>query len=199
MNRPARPATRPATRLAARLAALTVPIFGLGGLWAQSHYTYQQGTEWEVPIMGYDPRDYLRGHYVEFSYDWPGEENLGDIIPAAICLEGKAPSIARVQSLSEGQNCDHPVRPDTNGVNGHNALFRGRLYVDQNRARALEEQLRNRDQRGIVTIRQREDGSFTPIAIRFRPMTPAEIAERDAPQVEEERPVMPPAIMTEPQ
>jgi len=60
------------TRLA-RLAAVAVPLLGLTALWVQSDRTYHTGTEWEVPIAGYDPRDYLRGHYVEFSYDWPGE------------------------------------------------------------------------------------------------------------------------------
>jgi hypothetical protein len=45
----------------------------------------------------------------------------------------------------------------------------------------MQQQLQNRDQRGIVTIRQRADGSFTAIAIRFRPLTAAEKAARDAP------------------
>jgi hypothetical protein len=58
--------------------------------------------------------------------------------------------------------------------------------------------LQDPDLRGIVTIRQREDGSFTAIAIRFRPLTPEEIAERDAP-AEAPRspfdPLAPPAVM----
>jgi hypothetical protein len=87
------------------------------------------------------------------------------------------------------------VRGDAATVYGANALTVGRLYIGQDRAAALEEQLRNRDQRGIVTIRQREDGSFTPISIRFRPLTAAEIAERDA-QDAPLRPTGPP-IMAE--
>ena len=56
-----------------------------------------------------------------------------------------------------------------------------------------------RDQRGIVTIRQREDGSFTPVAIRFRALTPAEIAERDAPaEAEGGAPLAPPFMETQP-
>ena len=186
MNRP-----KPAI---ARLAAVAVPLLGLAALWLQSDRTYHTGTEWEVPIAGYDPRDYLRGHYVEFSYDWPGEEGLSDIVSSALCLEGEAPNIARVQWLWEGQACDHPVRGDVSTVYGANALMVGRLYIGQDRAAQLEEELRNGDQRGIVTIRQREDGSFTPIGIRFRPLTPTEIAERDAERAEELLP--PPAIMS---
>ena len=174
----------------ARLAAVTVPLLGLAALWVQSDRTYHTGTEWEVPIAGYDPRDYLRGHYVEFSYDWPGEEDLSDIVSSAMCLEGRAPDITRVRWLWEGQACDHPVRE-----NGLSRLTNGRLYIGQARTAALEEQLRNRDQRGIVTIRQRDDGSFTPIAIRFRPLTAKEIADRDA-QVTQPSPTAPP-IMAE--
>ena len=178
-----------------RLLAAILPLAGLAALWAQSDRTYYSGTEWEVPIMGYDPRDYLRGHYVEFSYDWPGEENLSDIVSSALCLEGEAPTIANVVWLGEADRCEHPVRAETSGVYSLDGLFRGRLYIGQDRAEALQQQLQNRDQRGIVTIRQRDDGSFTPVAIRFRPLTPAEIAERDAPQEDRFNPLGPPAVM----
>ena len=130
--------------------------------------------------MGYDPRDYLRGHYVEFTYDWPGNEELGDIIYGALCLEGEAPVVAHVAWLKDGQKCDHPVRADASGVYQSDGLWRGRLYLGQDRAEALQQDLQDQGQRGIVTIRQRDDGSFTPISIRFRPLTPAEMAARDA-------------------
>lgn len=180
----------------ARLAAVVAPALGLAMLWGMSDHTYRQGTEWEVPIQGYDPRDYLRGHYVEFAYDWPGiDEFRGDPL-AMLCLDGAPPTLTRV-TAERGGPCLHPVRADASGVYGSNALTRGRLYLGQDRAEALQQQLQNRDQRGIVTIRQREDGSFTPISIRFRPLTPAEIAERDAldaQRAEDSRP--PPAIMS---
>jgi hypothetical protein len=179
----------------ARLAALALPLAGLAGLWFQADSHYRTGTEWEVPIEGYDPRDYLRGHYVEFSYDWPGFAE-SDIIPSSLCLEGASPVIVRVTADGE-KPCAYPLRSAGNGVYGWDALMRGRLYVGQDRARALEEQLQNRDQRGIVTIRQREDGSFTPVSIRFRPLTAAEIAERDAPDEEAEDLRPPPPIMSE--
>ncbi|NBB25719.1 hypothetical protein GVM20_11325 [Porphyrobacter sp. SLTP] len=176
-----------------RLATVVVPVLGLGALWAQSDRTYHQGTEWEVPIQGYDPRDYLRGHYVEFSYDWPGfDARELDQWPAALCLAGKPPRLDAVSAADDAAACPHPITTDGNGVYGISALMTGRLYIGQDRAAQLEEQLRSGDQRGIVTIRQREDGSFTPIAIRFRPLTPAEIAARDAQRAEELLP--PPAI-----
>ncbi|WP_162291027.1 GDYXXLXY domain-containing protein [Erythrobacter colymbi] len=181
---------------AARLAAVVAPVLGLAALWLQSDRTYHTGTEWEVPIQGYDPRDYLRGHYAEFQYDWPGYDEFRGDAPSVLCLEGKAPVIAK--AVRDAQPCAHPVQSTIDTVYGWDGLRRGRLYIGQERAAQLQEQLRNRDQRGIVTIRQREDGSFTPISIRFRPLTPAEIAERDAPPdapLSPFDPLGPPAVM----
>lgn len=186
---------------ALRLLAVLVPLAGLAGLWVLSDQTFKQGTEWEVPIQGYDPRDILRGHYVEFSYDWPGVEEFRDVPPQLLCLEGTAPQLTQViayPDASAAGPCAHPVRADATGVYGWEGLTRGRLYLDQDRAMAMQQELQDRDQRGIVTIRQREDGSFTAIAIRFRPLTPEERAARDA-QIEgagDGRP--PPPIMAAP-
>jgi len=184
---------------AVRALAMIAPVLGLGALWAESDRTYNTGTDWDVPIMGYDPRDYLRGHYLEFSYDWPGIDEFRDVPPAGLCLEGTAPKLERATVLKPGAACAHSVRTDASGVYGWDALVVGRLYLDQNRAAVLDEQLRDRDQRAIVTIRQREDGSFTAISIRFRPLTAAEKAERDELNrpVEEVSPLPPPPPIME--
>lgn len=172
-------------RLPLRLAAALLPLAGLAAAWAMSARTYAQGTEWEVPVIGYDPRDLLRGHYVEFSYDWPNRADFETDGPKELCLDGAPPRIARVWMVEPAgiharRPCAHRLRADPSSVYGWEALLRGRIYVGQARAAALQEQLRNRDQRGMVTIRQREDGSFAVIGIRFRPLTPAERAARDA-------------------
>lgn len=182
----------------ARLAAMLAPVLGLAALWAHSDHTFRQGTEWDVPIAGYDPRDYLRGHYVEFAYDWPGMAAAAQPPPGSdLCLSGTPPVITQTTVINAAAPCAHRLRAPLTDVYGPQGLVRGRLYVGQDRALALEEELRGLGQRGIVTIRQREDGSFTPVAIRFRPLTPAEIAERNAQEsqrAEDMRP--PPAIMS---
>ncbi len=149
---------------ALRLAVLGLPLAGLAALWAMSDRTYHTGTEWEVPVAGYDPRDYLRGHYIEFEYDWPGYGRVAWGSAQTLCLEGAAPTITRVAEARAGAACAHPVRSDPGDVYGSNGTARGRLYVGQERARQLDQGLRDGGQRGIVTIRQRRDGSFTPIA-----------------------------------
>lgn len=185
---------------AARLVAMVLPLAGLAGLWAISDHTYRHGTDWEVPIMGYDPRDLLRGHYVEFSYDWPGldEARLGQPLDD-LCLSGNAPVITRAEPVGDDTAlaaCPHPLRANPAAVYGRESLRQGRLYVGQDRAMALQQQLQNRDQRGIVTIRQRADGSFTPLAIRFRPLTAEEQAARDAQSERAEEVLPPPAAIT---
>ncbi len=163
------------------LAVVALPLVGLTGLWFQSDYASRQGTDWEVPIQGYDPRDLLRGHYIQFTYDWPGQDNLNLRHTTAFCLVGAAPVVERIEPLESGRHCANPIERDTSDVYGRSGLQRGRLYVPQTRAAELEYKLRDRDQRGIVTIRVRKDGSFRPLSIRFRNLTAEEAAERAQP------------------
>ena len=123
-------------RLAA-LLALALPLVGLAGMWASTENWHRQGTDWLVPVEGYDPRDLLRGHYVEFRYAWPGAEEGGPVardvavpdesgtappeadfpdqpdeptdFPFGACIRGQAPAIAQVERLaSEAERADCP-------------------------------------------------------------------------------------------
>ena len=175
---------------AASWAALALPILGLAGLWANADYQSRQGIEWEVEIQGYDPRDLLRGHYVEFTYDWPvteEEDGERELRPwerrpiDRLCLYGEPPSIERADRLDDDasdEECEHIVVANPYGIYGNDGLRRGRLYVEQGRALEIQEEMRDTDQQGIVRVRIREDGTVTPVDIRFRPLTDAEIAER---------------------
>ena len=178
---------RPAMRA---LAILVVPLAGLCALWATSEHASRQGTDWDVPIEGYDPRDLLRGHYVEFRYDWPirapqlSEESRGAFDRPQInhlCLIGDPPVIAEAIPFDDPSDprfeaCEHKLSVQPGSVYGYASLARGRLYVGQERARALQEGLLETggdepQRRAVVTIRQREDGVLTPLDIHFRPAT----------------------------
>jgi hypothetical protein len=190
------------------LAAALLPFAGLSALWAWSEQLSHEGTEWEVPIEGYDPRDLLRGHYVEFTYDWPIPERDGQTDdervrfrppPQALCLSGDAPRIAEAVPFGPAdeaalENCAHPVIADPGSLYGPASLRTGRLYVGQDRAPRLSERLRDRDVRGIVRFRQRSDGAMTVQGIRFRPLRSEERAAREREGIE---PTAPP-IMEEP-
>ncbi|NQX93458.1 MAG: GDYXXLXY domain-containing protein, partial [Erythrobacter sp.] len=161
---------RPAVRA---LFVLVVPIAGLAALWVSSENLSRQGTDWEVAVEGYDPRDLLRGHYVEFRYDWPIQREPSDEdelwverFPSYLCLIGDPPAIAEALEFEDVsdplfEQCEHKLIVQPGSVYGYGSLAQGRLYVGQDRALELEEGLRERDQRGIVTFRQREDGVLT--------------------------------------
>ncbi len=161
------------------LAALALPLVGLGGLWGWSDWRSRQGTDWEVTISGYDPRDLLRGHYVLYRYEWPG---LGratpfDVPTGDLCITGSAPSIDRVAPASG--ECEHRLRADQ----GTGNLASGRYYIAQARAREFERAIADPDQIAILRFRLRDDGLIVPRGIEFRPATPTERRARqsDAP------------------
>lgn len=170
-----------------QLAAFALPVIGLGALWGMSEYESRQGTFWEVPVAGYDPRDLLRGHYVEFTYDWAGleeglERGLADRgHPNRICISQGADGLTKARRV-EGEfgDCAYPAEADASSVYGGRSLMRGRLYVGQDRAQELERTMRDRDMRAIVKIRLGENRRITPLDITLRPLTEAERAARDA-------------------
>jgi uncharacterized membrane-anchored protein len=172
-------------------AALLLPLIGFGASWAMTHQKAQQGTDWDVPIAGYDPRDLLRGHYIQYRYEWPGitaDENGNWHWFQTLCVEGNAPTITRVSRLENEAEakCDAIVRAPRDGMTD---LITGRFYVPQTRAREYEDRLRDSKLRGILRVRIREDGVMTPKSLRFRPLTAAEIRARQ--ERETERPPAP--------
>jgi hypothetical protein len=149
------------------VAALALPLLGLGGMWLQADRLSRQGTEWDVPIRGYDPRDLLQGHYVQFQYDWPGTSNTDgqrfDLTFEDLCLSGNAPVVERVWERTV-EACPGFVRAGQ--------AQQGRLYASRAEALRLQEQLRDRKLQGVVRIRLRPDGRITPLRISFRPRPP---------------------------
>jgi len=165
--------------------ALLLPLVGLGLIWLQAERESDQGSEWDVPIAGYDPRDLLRGHYVQFRYDWPAVEE--NDIPTwygsqtGLCITGEAPTIEKVEIVdrAEYDRSSAPVCAATARVNpwseeGEDGLVRDRIYVPQEAARDYETKLANPELQGIVRIRINNSGFITPLSLRFRPR-PAEI------------------------
>jgi hypothetical protein len=178
-------------RRLAPIAALALPLAGLALLWGWSDWRSRQGTTWEVPVEGYDPRDLLRGHYVMYRYRWPALEgdvdNLTFGYAPSLCLEGQAPQIARVRTDQTG-TCANRVRPEQ----GTGSLAGGRYYLPQTAAGGIERRLMDPDQQAILRFRLRNDGLIVPLDIRFRPKTAAERAAAES----ETQPAPPPVTVT---
>ena len=154
------------------IAALLLPFLGLSALWANTHMMAQRGILWDVPIQGYDPRDLLRGHYVRYSYDWPGlsAEEAGQIgySGAALCIIGNPPVVQKV-TIGADPDCSHPLRAASGTTSEIRGLETGILYVSQERGLALEKKLADRRLQGFIRLRVRDDGVSTPVDISFRP------------------------------
>ena len=168
-------------------AALLLPIIGFGASWAMTHQKAQLGTDWDVPIAGYDPRDFLRGHYLQFRYEWPGivaQENGNMPWFSALCIEGSTPKITSATRLENEAptKCASIARLPDDGLS---SLFDGRYYVTQTKAAGLEQKLRDPRLQAVMRVRIREDGVVTPKSLSFRPRTSAEIAARAAPENEQ--------------
>lgn len=152
------------------LAALALPLVGLGALWGWSDWRSRQGTDWEVTITGYDPRDLLRGHYVLYRYEWPGlaQATPFDVPTGDLCIRGSAPVIERVTPASG--ECEYRLRADQ----GTGNLASGRYYIAQTRAREFERAIADPEQVAILQFRLRNDGLIVPRGIEFRPATRTE-------------------------
>lgn len=172
------------------LIALLIPVLGMGLTWFLSERESHQGTEWDVPIAGYDPRDLLRGHYVQFRYDWPAvqEEDIPiwSRSPKILCIRGAAPDITSVEVQDEISSdpsvdlaCDATARANPWSEEGDNGLTRDRIYVPQEAAGDYDRKLADPKLQAIVRVRINNRGFITPLSLSFQ-SRPDENSDQDA-------------------
>jgi hypothetical protein len=153
-------------------AALALPLVAFAGAWAHTHWRAQQGQEWLVPVAGYDPRDLLRGHYVQYRYEWPVAAGASSSAAYAdsLCLRGKAPDIASVKPYpGPDDRCAIIVRSTLGNRAEVRGLDTGILYVSQERGISLSKQLADPQLRGFIRVRIRPDGVMRPVYMEFKP------------------------------
>jgi hypothetical protein len=139
-------------RRALLVAALLLPLVWLGTSIARHRAALDEASLWRIPISGYDPRDPLRGRYIQFSYAW---DTVGDSTecdrPAGcdLCLERSAGTVRAVITPA-GTSCPTRVDPHLSRIDISPALadqpprFISRLFVSETSAPVLEQQLRDR-------------------------------------------------------
>lgn len=169
-------------------AALALPLVVLSYTWATTDWQSRQGAEWLVPIRGYDPRDLLRGHYIQYRYDWPMAEagTAGERGPPAafdlsyasrLCIAGRAPDIRSVREVSlplKRMNSDADagcaaIATATRGARREvRGLDTGIFYASQARALALSQKLADPKVQALLRVRIRADGVMTPVDMEFR-------------------------------
>jgi uncharacterized membrane protein len=107
--------------------AVLLPLFGLGLLMLRAELRFGQSESFRLNIVGYDPRDLLRGHYLQYSYalDWQADNTCGSLsaerpiaLAAGCCVcltrgnEAQTPR-ARQLSCGEVRACDGWLRSES--------------------------------------------------------------------------------------
>ena len=174
------------TRRAIWAAVLALPLVAFAYSWQATYAEAQRGEEWLIPVKGYDPSDLLRGHFIQYQYDWPGDAQprqpfeLGWAATAnALCLHGKAPDLVSVTndfadpSDRAKAGCDAIVRASSGTRAEARGLATGILYVSELRARTLQDKLRDPKFQGLVRVRINDAGAMRPLDMTFRPRAPS--------------------------
>ncbi len=144
--------------------AVLLPLVTLAFGVVRSEYRMSRSTEWEFSVRGFDPRDLLRGHYINYSIE------LGEPDPAVCadddpdccyCLTRAAPTstaepapvpvVARARCSRARRDCDGALR--TRAASSLN-----RFYVAESRARDIEAELREGVRDGEARIVLAIDG-----------------------------------------
>jgi GDYXXLXY protein len=65
--------------------AVVLPLLGLVVMIARAEIALRSGPSFRVTITGYDPRDLLSGHYLQyrFAFDWRGDNTCGAVATGA--------------------------------------------------------------------------------------------------------------------
>ncbi|SER63020.1 GDYXXLXY domain-containing protein [Sphingobium sp. YR768] len=165
-------------------AALLLPLAAFAWNWGDTYRLSRSGEEWLIPIQGYDPRDLLRGHYVQYRYDWPVAEPNEDesrwepAYASALCVLGEAPHIRSVRALSalpgrsrasDDKDCAIVLRATLGARREVRGLDSGIFYASQTEAITLSRRLADPKLQGLVRVRVRPDGVMRPVALEFRP------------------------------
>jgi uncharacterized membrane-anchored protein len=152
------------------LMALILPILALAGLTAYKKYNLEVGRKVVLPIIGYDPRDLLSGHYLIFRVDY-GIKNLcrSNINPqntsrasndnrvGFVCLDPKG------FSFRSPTSCDSYIR----GLCKRGRFEAGieRYYIPQEDAKYLDKVVRKGQASIEVSIGERGNAQIKDLLI----------------------------------
>ncbi|WP_339710144.1 GDYXXLXY domain-containing protein [uncultured Sphingosinicella sp.] len=129
--------------------ALLLPLVGLLLSIAAREAGLSGASEWRIPIAGFDPRDPIRGRFIQFRYDWrvAGDPAVCTGTACGLCLSEQAGEIVATM-VAPGTAC--PAYIDVNGSNirrlnvapGQVPDFSSRIFVSETSAPKLEDMLR---------------------------------------------------------
>lgn len=140
----------------ALLFILGVPALMLG----KAVYDRHNGAVWRIDIAGYDPRDLLRGHYLQFQYVWNFDDGTQQGCtygrPCCLCLDGRDGAVnppVRITDCADRaalRQCDGLIRGKgrAGAVMTDNQVY----FIPEREALALESLLRGGEARFQMEI-----------------------------------------------
>jgi uncharacterized membrane-anchored protein len=113
-------------RLKLDALVLLVPLLVLGGIVVKNERDIASAKTWRVKITGYDPRDLLYGHYLNFRFDWGVSLTRGTCAAGqscCLCLDaqnGSSTPLANLKNCEAATQCvsSVPIPDGTNCING---------------------------------------------------------------------------------
>jgi len=125
------------------IACVALPVLGLLFGIVRPELQLARSEEWVLSVRGYDPRDLLRGRYIEYRLDLkeaPSSHSCPDEDPeCCLCLtrvSAQAPPQVRRESCAMARACDGLLRTDS-------LSSLQRFYVPEAHAAEAERRLRD--------------------------------------------------------
>ncbi|MDH5232210.1 MAG: GDYXXLXY domain-containing protein [Gammaproteobacteria bacterium] len=148
------------------IIALVIPIIALAGLVAHKVYKINVGQEYILPILGFDPRDLLSGHYLIYRIDY-GVSGLCSGMkynqekPAYVCLS------PRSFSELKPQHCTAMISGHCRGSRFNAGIER--FFVPQADARTLERAVRGRKGSIVLAVNRSGKALIKDLLIEDQP------------------------------
>jgi uncharacterized membrane-anchored protein len=138
-------------RLQLAALVLLLPLLVLGGIVAKNQRDIASAKTWRVKITGYDPRDLLFGHYLNFRFDWGASRNDTCSAGQSCCLclnaqNGSTTPIASLKTCEAATQCVSrvPVPDPTRNNDAFNPEGAQRYFIPESAANQLNTLLANR-------------------------------------------------------
>lgn len=128
------------------LIALIIPIIALMMLASYKRYIFLTGEQVALSITGYDPRDLLSGHYVEYTIDYGVKDICRDAFNKSgyICLNPK------MFTRERPYHCSLFIKGNCNGSRFEAGIER--YYVPEKDAKRLEELIRSQKASVVLSV-----------------------------------------------
>lgn len=142
------------------LLALLLPLAGLAGSIAVRQTGLADASAWAIPIAGYDPRDPLRGRYIQFAYAWnvQGDATLCRNQSCDLCLSRSELGVTAT-IVPQGSVCAARVDLAASAIGVATGFrpedppsFTNRIFVSETSAPKLEAQLREQPMQVVAVL-----------------------------------------------